>query len=131
MLAMVGLLMGVTALSFRQVESRRLQEEGERLSLVVAAVSDRAAMVNRRHRLLVDSEGYRSEEWVRGAWQPVSDAPLQARTWGHGVRPQQVGQVVTDGAGLASPVEWVLVRAQDRLRVEVNALAEVRLVAAP
>ena len=130
-LAIIGLLLGTTTLSFRQVESRRLQEEGERLALVVSALSDRAAMLNRRHRLSVDETGYRADEWVRGEWRAVTDAPLQARAWGHGVRPQASRQITTDGVGLVSPAEWVLVRSQDRLRVQVNALAEVRLAAAP
>ena len=130
-LAMVGLLMGVTALSFRQVESRRLQEEGERLSLVIAAVSDRAALLNRRHRLSVDAEGYRVDEWQRGEWRLVGETPVQARAWAHGVRPQQSGQITTDGVGLLTPARFILVRAGDQLSVQVNALAEVRLATAP
>ncbi|MEY2776180.1 MAG: hypothetical protein RLY30_278 [Pseudomonadota bacterium] len=130
-LAIVGLLLGTTTLSFRQMESRRLQEEGERLSLVIAAVSDRAALLNRRHRLTVDADGYRVEERQRGEWRLVQESPLQARAWSHGVRPDQPGQVTTDGVGLLTPAEFRLVRAADQLSVQVNALAEVRLAAAP
>ena len=130
-LAIVGLLLGTTTLSFRQAESRRLQEEAERLSLVIAAVSDRAAMMNRRHRLSLDAQGYRVDEWVRGEWRALKDAPLQARDWSHGVRALEPAQLVTDGIGLVTPTDWVLARGRDQLRVGVNALAEVRFASAP
>lgn len=130
-LAIVGLLLGATTLSFRQAESRRLQEEAERVSLVIAALSDRAALMNRRHRLSIEEEGYRVFEWHRGEWHTVREAPLRARAWAQGVRPLSLGQITTDGTGLLTPAEFTLVRAQVQLLVQVNALAEVTLAQAP
>ena len=130
-LAIVGLLLGATTLSFRQAESRRLQEEAERLSLVIAAVSDRAAMMNRRHRLSLDAQGYRVEEWVRGEWRALTDAPLQARDWGHGVLPERRMELISNGIGGVTPLEVQLQRSDARLTLRVSALGEVQFAHSP
>ena len=127
-LAVVSILLATTMLSFRQVESRKLYEEAERLSLLVSAVSDRAAMTSRRHRLSVSLTEVRVESHSRGEWVVLDDHFYRQRPWGSGVRPEAEMSWVFDEMGRVSPERSLsLIRAQDSLRLSINALGDVAI----
>jgi prepilin-type N-terminal cleavage/methylation domain-containing protein len=122
-LAMVGIVMAAASLSFVQSGRKGLEAHASRLQMLAAAVSDRAVLLNRPHRLVVDRQGIWVEERLRGQWRDGLPPPFQFRPWtdhvGLASEPLILGFSRT---GQTTGAEFTLSRGADRASVRVDVL---------
>jgi type II secretion system protein H len=102
--AILGLVMAMAGLSLFQAADRKLQSQVDRLQAVLQTVSDRAAIMQRDHRLILSKEGFWIEEQRRGQWLQQTAFPMQYRSWETGLSFQGETAVVRiDRTGLIEP----------------------------
>jgi len=123
-LAMLGIVMATASLSFVQSGKKGLEAHASQLQLLAAAVSDRAVLLNRPHRLVVDRQGVWVEERLRGQWRDGLPPPFQFRPWtdhvGLASEPVVLG---FSRAGQTGGAELTLSRGVDRASVQLDALS--------
>lgn len=127
-MAILGIAMATVTTSVFQAESRRLALAGDQLSAVLAATSDRAALLNRPHRIRVDAAGYVPEELFRGEWRGQLPPPLGARRWESPTR-AVLTQPVTlriDRSGLVEASRLILVRNEQTLVLSIDGLGRIQ-----
>jgi prepilin-type N-terminal cleavage/methylation domain-containing protein len=126
--AILGLLMAVAGLSLFQVGERKFRTEGDRIAAVVVAVSDRAAIMQRDHRLIFDRNGFRIEEQRRGQWIQQAAFPMQPRQWNAELYYQGEPVVVrVDRTGLVQPVRLPMVLVGQAVVLVIDPAAQARL----
>jgi prepilin-type N-terminal cleavage/methylation domain-containing protein len=127
-IAILGLLMAVAGLSLFQVGERKFKAEVDRVSAVVVAVSDRAAITQRDHRLIFDLDGLRVEEQRRGQWLQQSAFPMQPRQWNSELYYRGEPEVVRiDRTGLVQTARLPMVLARQNVVLVINAAAQVEI----
>ena len=127
-IAILGLLMAVAGLSLFQVGERKFKAEVDRVSAVVVAVSDRAAITQRDHRLIFDLDGFRVEEQRRGQWLQQNAFPMQPRQWNSELHYRGDPEVVRiDRTGLVQAARLPMVLARQNVVLVINATAQVQL----
>lgn len=127
-IAIVGFLMAVAGLSLFQAGERKFKAEGDRIAAVLLAVSDRAAIMQRDHRLIFDRDGLRVEEQRRGRWVRQNAFPLQPRQWNTEL--QYLGEPIVvrvDRTGLVQPESIPMVLSSQTVMLVINQAAQTSL----
>ena len=100
-----------------------LRVEAERLAARAAAARDMAIVEGRSTALVLGPGGYAFSRRTGGAWVPLTQKPLEPRSWGEGVAvataPAGEARVVFDSTGLADPATVTLARNAARYSVVV------------
>ncbi|MFZ9759263.1 MAG: hypothetical protein ACO3CJ_07405, partial [Burkholderiaceae bacterium] len=73
-------MMALAGLSLFQATDRKLQFQVDRFESVLQTVSDRAAIMQRDHRIVMNDEGFWVEERRRGDWLQQLAFPMQYRS---------------------------------------------------
>ena len=101
-----------------------LRQEAERLAARAGAARDMAVIEAKPTALILGPAGYGFSRRDRGAWVPISERPLNQRSWGEGVTvlSSTTGEarVTFDSTGLADPATVTLVRDDMRVNVVVG-----------
>ena len=127
-IAIVGFLMAVAGLSLFQAGERKFKAEGDRIAAVLLAVSDRAAIMQRDHRLIFDQDGLRVEEQRRGRWVQQQAFPLQPRPWNSDLH--YLGEpivVLVDRTGLVQPQRVPMTLSSQTVTLVINQAAQASL----
>ena len=127
----IGLASAAVALSLPDPRGR-LGDEAARFALRARAAHDLAIVEARPVSLWVTPVGYGFEVRRDGAWQAISDKPLQVTKWGAGTQAATGiagrDRVVFDSTGLADrPLEVRLLRDGQASDVHVGADGTVRV----
>lgn len=120
-LALVGILMATVSLGFFHSHKKSLQAHADRLQLLASVVSDRAVLLNRPHRLVIDHKGVWVEEWSRGQWLGQIPPPFHFRPWVEGIELLSEPQVIGfSRMGQSAGAELELGRGADRVRIQLD-----------
>ncbi len=127
-LAIISIALTGITLSYVQAESRRIDEQASQLSAIFQAVSDRASLTNRRHRIQLDIHGFSVEEYYHGQWHGILSGPLQKRSWRDAI--SYVDSPMTlnvETTGLFSESVFKLRLGQREAQLVTNAFGEVQV----
>ena len=126
--AILGLVMALAGLSLFQAADRKLQFQVDRLQAVLQTVSDRAALMQRDHRVVMNDEGFWVEERRRGDWLQQLAFPMQFRSWEAGLVFQgETAAIRVDRTGLVEPVKLDFKLANRSVRLVVDPFAKVQV----
>lgn len=127
-MVILGITVATVSTSVFQAESRRLALAADQFSAVLAATSDRAALLNRPHRIRVGPQGFVPEELFRGDWRADLPAPLGERAWGPPTRAAVNAPVTVriDRTGLVEANRILLVRGEQRLLLTIDGLGRIQ-----
>ena len=127
-IAILGLMMAVAGLSLFQVGERKFKAEADRIAAIVVAVSDRAAITQRDHRIIFDRDGLRIEEQRRGQWLHQTVFPMQPRQWNTELSYQGEPVVVrVNRTGLVQAVRLPMVLVSQAVVLVIDPAAQARL----
>lgn len=125
-LAIIGIVLAGVAVSYVQADNRRIEDQAARLRVLLAQVSDRAALSNRRHRLIMSAEEIQIQEFVDARWRNVFLHQARTEKWVEGVRLQNPSlQIFIDSSGLISAQEVHLRYQQIDRRLMISPFGEV------
>ena len=126
--AVLGLVMALAGLSLFQAADRKLQTQVDRIQAVLNAVSDRAAVMQRAHRLVISAEGFWVEERRRGEWLQQLTFPMQFRSWESGlVFEGEPAYIRVDRTGLVEPSRINFKKADRSIVITVDPFAKLHL----
>jgi hypothetical protein len=121
-------MMAVAGLSLFQVGERKFKAEADRIAAIVVAVSDRAAITQRDHRIIFDRDGLRIQEQRRGQWLHQTVFPMQPRKWNAELSYQGEPVVVrVDRTGLVQAVRLPMVLVSQAVVLVIDPAAQARL----
>jgi general secretion pathway protein H len=122
-IAIIGLATGVVVLTMPDARGD-LRGDAERFAARVRSAQDSAVIEAHDVALSVRADGYDFARYQRGRWVPMRDKPFAPQLWSTGAQ-AIVGEagsarVVFDTTGGAAPLDVILVRDAQRVRIRLE-----------
>jgi general secretion pathway protein H len=122
-IAIIGLAAGVAVLSFPDARGS-LRGDAERFAARVRVAQSAAVIESHDVALTVRADGYSFAQYRRGRWLPMAEKSFAPQRWVGGAQ-AVVGEagsarIVFDTTGLAPPLDVLLVRDAERVRVRLE-----------
>jgi general secretion pathway protein H len=108
-----------------------LTDEAERFAARAQAAQERAVMDARPTAIRVTSAGYGFDVREKKEWKPLDRKPFTDQTWSEGTKAgvgEGAQRIVFDTTGAAEPVQVLLTRDEEQVRIEVGYEGRVRVV---
>lgn len=120
-LAIVSIALLSVTLQTDSAPFRNLESEKKRLGILVHALSERASILGRTHKVVFGGAEVSFFEFGPLGWRKLDQPPFESRSLSHGVFTRHQGEsleMVIDGFGANDPTEVVL--GLDSLRTTIS-----------
>jgi general secretion pathway protein H len=129
-MAIIGLATGIAVLTMPDIRGD-LQSDAERFAARVRGAQDSAIIEAHDMALSIRPDGYAFSRYVSGRWVPISAKPFAPQNWVEGaqavVGDAGTARVVFDTTGSGTPIDVMLVRDAQRVRIHVGGDGTVRV----
>lgn len=126
-LAIVAIaLSGLMSITFQRSHEQILKMEFDRLEQLLKVTTERAVLLGREHRVVMNAIGYHADERFQGQWRTLDTQPFKQYRWSQSARPAAIEQELRIAAtGDVSEKEVIFVAADRTLAVRISALGQV------
>ncbi|MDB5688364.1 MAG: ral secretion pathway protein [Sphingomonas bacterium] len=129
-MAIIGLGAGVAVLTMPDARGD-LKTDAERFAARVRGAQDAAVIEARDIALTLRPDGYSFSRYSSGRWVPIATKPFAPQRWAEGtqaiVGDGGTARVTFDTTGSGTPVDVVLVRDEQSVRIHVGGDGTVRV----
>lgn len=127
-IVILGIVTGMVSLSIAPGESRRMDEEVDRLAALFRLANDEARVSGRPIVWRADTDGYRfvQSDEVRG--ESNKDDPLRPRAWPFDVRLVDAPEIVFGREPLMDPARVYIATQTREMAVDVDAFGQLKAV---
>lgn len=121
-LAIISIALTAVSLSLTRPANKSFELELQRFERITLAASERAMMLGRAHRLVMDSQGYQVDEYFMGQWRQVPVSPFERRRWPEPISAKESRtEILISPSGPVAEREFSLLSGsrEQRLRIDV------------
>ena len=129
--ALIGLATTAVLLTLPDGDAA-LYRQADTFGVNLKRAQEEAILAGRTVQVGVDAAGYRFSRQHFDRWEPIAEAPFNAREWSDGTRlllPQQQQRIGFrfDPTGAAEPQELTLSRGVTRVRIAIDPAGKVQI----
>jgi general secretion pathway protein H len=129
-MAIIGLATGIVVLTMPDARGD-LRSDAERFAARVRGAQDAAVIEAHDMALTVRADGYAFSRHLAGRWVPIAAKPFAPQHWAEGARAvvgeAATARIVFDTTGAGTPIDVVLVRDAQSVKVHIGGDGTVRV----
>jgi type II secretion system protein H len=124
--AIIGICAGIVSVSVNASETRKLDEEGDRLAALFRMAASEARVGGRSLVWDADVSGYRFRPLVKDATYVMREELARERSWKVPVRSVEAHELVFTREPLRTPATVEIATADHKIRLALDALGNLR-----
>lgn len=125
-LAIISIALTTVSLSLSRPAKKTLELELQRFGQISLLTSERAIMLGREHRLVMDPQGYQVEERFADQWRRVAASPYEQRPWPQAISIKEPRiEVIVSSSGVVSEREFSVFFSDREYRFRIDVMGKI------